>query len=268
MCITSPMKITHYLYNAFLIETGDIKIAIDPGQHLGLFELASLIPESEWPDITHIVITHGDPDHHWQSDRVAAASNAHIVCGTELCRSKNGQTLLVGPRGRGLTAWVPFENVHALNVGESVTLDGVTFEGVRAVHGPIEIPLLGFKLRTQPGPDERVGLGAMGFKLTIGDKSVVNLGDTLLQRDWAGLRPDVLMLPIGGRGNNTWTMDVRDALQAVELIAPRHVIPCHYNVPFFWIRNIASADDKEFKQKAEQLGVECHILGRADSIDF
>ena len=25
------MKIKHYLYNAFLIESGDIKIAIDPG---------------------------------------------------------------------------------------------------------------------------------------------------------------------------------------------------------------------------------------------
>lgn len=55
------MKITHYLYNAFLVEDGDIKIAIDPGAlFLYYFRLTSLIPKSEWPDITHIFVTHGD----------------------------------------------------------------------------------------------------------------------------------------------------------------------------------------------------------------
>jgi len=31
------------------------------------------------------------------------------------------------------------------------------------------------------------------------DKSVVNLGDTVFQEEWEGLKPDVLMIPIGGR---------------------------------------------------------------------
>ncbi|NNK31999.1 MAG: metal-dependent hydrolase, partial [Xanthomonadales bacterium] len=53
------MKITHYLYNAFLVEEGTAKVAIDPGQNLWLFRLESLIPESEWPGITHLLITHG-----------------------------------------------------------------------------------------------------------------------------------------------------------------------------------------------------------------
>jgi glyoxylase-like metal-dependent hydrolase (beta-lactamase superfamily II) len=68
------MKIKYYLYNAFIIEDEKIKIAIDPGQNLWLFKLGSLIPKSEWNSVTHLVITHGDPDHHWQSDRVAEAS--------------------------------------------------------------------------------------------------------------------------------------------------------------------------------------------------
>ena len=78
------MKITHYLYNAFLIEDNGVKVAIDPGQNLWIFKLESLIPESEWPGVTHIVITHGDPDHHWQSDRVAKVSGAHVICGKGL----------------------------------------------------------------------------------------------------------------------------------------------------------------------------------------
>lgn len=260
------MKITHYLYNAFLIAADGVKLAIDPGQNLGLFSLRSLIPPSEWPTITHVVITHGDPDHHWQSDRVARASGAAVVCGAGLTRSVDGVTLVVAPRGRALTSWVSFDNLHVLDVDESVVLDGVTIEAVRALHGPIAIPIFGFTLRAQPGPDERVGLGSMGFKITIGGISILNLGDSLLMKEWEGLAADVLMLPIGGAGQNRWTMDVDDALQVVEWIRPQRVIPCHYNVPLLWKKNLAAADEQRFKQQAERLGAECTILNRGDSL--
>ncbi|MEM7282153.1 MAG: MBL fold metallo-hydrolase, partial [Pseudomonadota bacterium] len=206
------MRIRHYLYNSFLLEDKDAKVAIDPGQYLWMFGPHSLIPESEWSTITHIFITHGDPDHHWQSDRVAAASGAHVICGKALTREINGQTLVVDPRGRGLTSWIPFENLHAMDVGEKVTLGGVRVEALKSVHGPIVVSILGLSLRREPGPDERVGIGSMGFHISIGDKSIVNLGDSLLLPDWEGISPDVLMLPIGGMGQNTWTMDVEDAV--------------------------------------------------------
>ena len=61
------MKITHFRYNAFIIEHDKVKIAIDPGQNLYLFSLGSLIPKSEWSSMTHILVTHGDPDHCWQA---------------------------------------------------------------------------------------------------------------------------------------------------------------------------------------------------------
>ena len=150
-------------------------------------------------------------------------------------------------------------------MGDSIELDDVTFEAVRAEHGPIEVSLLGFKIRKVPGPGERTGLGAMGFNMKIGDKTVLNLGDSLLLNDWDGLQPTVLMIPIGGLGQNTWTMDVDDALQAVERIDPQIVIPCHYNVPFLWKKRIAVADDQEFKRGVEALGKECRVLGAGDS---
>lgn len=262
------MKISHFLYNAFLIENDKTKIAIDPGQHLWIFNLSSLIPRSEWGDITHILITHGDPDHHWQSDRVAEACNAPVFCGKELTKTENGKTLLVDPRGRGLTSWVPFQRVHPLDVGETVILGDVKIEAIKSVHGPISIPILWFRLKKQPGPGERVGIGSMGFKITLDGKTIVNLGDSILQNEWAGLKPDVLMLPIGGLGNNTWTMDVPDALEAVKLIAPRKVIPCHYNVPLFWIKNIAPADDQLFKREVEKLGIECSIMEYGEEIEI
>ncbi len=258
------MRITHYLYNAFLVEEGSARVAIDPGQYLWIFDFKSQIPESEWPTVTHIVITHGDPDHHWQSDRIAEVSGAPVVCGRGLTKAENGQTLVIDPRGKELTSWVHFDNLHPIDVGDSITLDGVTFDAVQAVHGPIEVSLLGFKICKQPGPGERTGLGAMGFNIVIGDRSILNLGDTLLLPDWDGLRPTVLMVPIGGLGQNTWTMDVHDALQAVERIDPELVIPCHYNVPFLWKRKIAVADDQAFKRGVEALGKKCCILGAGD----
>jgi L-ascorbate metabolism protein UlaG (beta-lactamase superfamily) len=233
-----------------------------------MFNLTSLIPKAEWSNITHILITHGDPDHHWQSDRVAAASKAPIVCGKELARMEDGQTLLIDPRGRELTSWIPFENAHPLDVGESFKVDGVEVEGIKSVHGPIVIPILGFKLKRQPGPGERVGLGSMGFKITIDDRTIVNLGDSLFQKEWEGLKPDVLMLPIGGFGHNTWTMDVPDAIKAVKIISPEKVIPCHYSVPFLWKRKAAPADDQLFKQEVEKLGIECFIMKMGDEIEI
>jgi len=260
------MRITHYLYNTFLVEDGDSRIAIDPGQNLWMFKLRSLIPREEWPAITHIVITHGDPDHHWQSDRIASESGAHVVCGTGLTKVVDGRTLVIDPRGKGLTSWVHFDNLHPLNVGDSVELDGVTFEAIRSKHGPIAVPILGFTIRQEPGPNERVGLGSMGFKVTIGDKSIANLGDSLLLPEWNGLRPTVLMVPIGGLGQNTWTMDVEDALQAVELIDPEIVIPCHYSVPFLWKKKFAVADDAKFEREVVALGKKCSILRAGDAI--
>jgi L-ascorbate metabolism protein UlaG (beta-lactamase superfamily) len=262
------MKIKHYLYNTFLIEDGQTKIAVDPGQNLWLFKLRSLIPKAEWESITHILITHADPDHYWQSDRVAEASNAHVICGEGLTKIEKGKTVVIDPRGRELTSWIEINNLHALKVGDSVTLDDVIIEAIKSVHGPIVIPFLGFKIIKYPGINERVGLGAIGFKITINNKTLVNLGDSILLEEWKDLKPDVLMLPIGGNGNNVWTMDVEEALEAVKLISPHRVIPCHYDNSFFCFKNINPADDQLFKHGVEQLGIECTIMKYGEEIEI
>ena len=262
------MRIRHFLYNSFLIENGKNKIAIDPGQYFSIFNFRTLIPKTEWNSITHILVTHGDPDHYWQADRMAETSNAPVVCGKDLAKVEDGKTLLVDPRGKELTSWISFKNVHPLDIGDSVTLGNVEIEAVKSVHGPISVPILWFRIKKQPGPGERVGIGSMGFKITVDGKSIVNLGDSILLKEWAGLKPDVLMLPIGGLGNDTWTMDVQDALEAVKLIAPKMVIPCHYNAPFLWIKNIAPADDQLFKREVEKLGIKCSIMQYGDSIEI
>ncbi len=91
---------------------------------------------------------------------MAEASGAPIICGKDLVRRIGSETFLLAPRGRGIKYDTPLEKVFPLDVGEAVTLDGVTIEGLKAVHGPIAIKLFGRRIEQRPGPGERVGLGA------------------------------------------------------------------------------------------------------------
>ncbi len=261
------MKIKHFLYNSFIIENEKIKIAIDPGLNMWLFKLGSLIPKSEWNSITHILVTHGDPDHYWYTDKIAEAADAPIVCGKELVRKEGEKTFIVAPRGKDIQYSTHLEKVYPIGVGDVVDLDDVKIEGLKAVHGPVAVKFLGLKLLDQkPGPGERVGLGAIGFKINIGNKTIINLGDTLLQKEWEGIiNPDVLMIPIGGQVYKN-TMNVEEALEAVKLMSPKKVIPCHYNCGFLLSRKLNVANDEMFKNEVEKMGLECIIMKYGDEI--
>jgi L-ascorbate metabolism protein UlaG (beta-lactamase superfamily) len=83
------MRIRHYLYNAFVITDGDLKLAIDPGRNLRLPKLGSLIPRSEWDRTTHVLVTHGDPDHFPYAVPMALETGATVVCGNDLVEERS-----------------------------------------------------------------------------------------------------------------------------------------------------------------------------------
>jgi L-ascorbate metabolism protein UlaG (beta-lactamase superfamily) len=74
---------------------------------------------------------------------------------------------------------------------------------------------------------------------------------------------DMLMLPIGGPGQNTRTTDVDEALEAVKWISLKRVIPYHCSVAPLFKRRLAVTDDQRFKRKAERLCVQSTILSTA-----
>ncbi len=186
------MKIRHFSYNAFLIEENGMKIAVDPGLDLRIGKLNTLIPRSEWSGVTHILITHADPDHYWYADRMARVSNAQVVCSKQLVRTDGTNTFLLNPRKRKIVYSTKMERVHALDAGETINLDGLKIKGLKAVHGPVAANFLFGLLRREffPGPGERVGMGALGFRIEAGGVVLANLGDTLLQKEWEGLEPE------------------------------------------------------------------------------
>lgn len=264
------MKITFYGYNAFLIESGNRKIVIDPGGlFLYFFRLTSLIPKSEWHRVTHILVTHGDPDHYWHVDRVAKASNAKVICNKTMVKTVDGKPLMLGPRSKGLSFTMPMQNLYPISVEETIELDKMAITGLKATHGPLTLKLGPFSKTVRPGPEERIGWGGIGFKIEIDGKTIVNLGDTLCHTDdWETARnPDVLMIPIGGKTVHN-TMDEEEALQAAADMRPGVVIPCHYNCPAFFSKKYNPVDEGMFKRDSEKAGIPCALLSSGESINL
>lgn len=259
----------HYLYNAFIIEWGDKKIAIDPGAlFFYYFRFTTLIPKTEWKDITHIFVTHGDPDHYWHTDRIMEVSNAPIIFNKTMIKKVNGQITMLGPRSKGLAFIKPVKKVHPLSVDESIELDGMMIKGIKATHGTLTLKIGPFSKILRPGPTERIGWGAIGFEISFNEKKIVNLGDTLLHaQEWQKInKPDVLMIPIGGKAVHN-TMDEKEAIEAVKIIKPKIVIPCHYNCPAFFGKRYNPANEKSFRKEVEKLGTECVIMGKCDTLN-
>jgi L-ascorbate metabolism protein UlaG (beta-lactamase superfamily) len=261
------MEITHYLYNSFVIAADGLRVAIDPGGELYHFGFRPIIPRDVWSSITHVMVTHADPDHHWHTDRLVAESDATVICGTGLTQVRDGKRFMLGPRNRGLAfAYCP-QKLVTVDAGSTVDAAGIRVTGLAAKHGPLSFRFGPIRKTLHPGAKERIGYGAMGFLLEIEDRIIVNLGDTLMLLDqWIGIpRPDVLMIPIGGDevGN---TMGIRDAIEVTKALQPRTVIPCHHNLPSFFKRNANPTDVRGFAEAVEALGIECRVLGRAETV--
>ena len=144
-----------------------------------------------------------------------------------------------------------------------------TITGLKATHGPLTLKIGPFSKTVAPGPEERIGWGALGFKIQMDGKTIVNLGDTLPHfSEWASIdQPDVLILPICGRTAHN-TMGEKKALQVVKMMRPKLVIPCHYNCPVFFSKHANPADDVTFKHAVEQTGVVCVIMHKNESVDM
>lgn len=261
------MKITYYLYNAFIIEWNDKKIVIDPGALFAYwFSFDSLIPKKEWNDVTHIFVTHGDPDHYAYADKIMTVSGAPIIFNKAMIKYVDGNPLMLGPRSKGMAFDTPITNYHTLTANESIELNGLKIKGVKTTHGPLTLKIGPFKKTEEPMKNKRVGWGSLGFEINYKGKKIVNLGDSLLEiEEWKQIKePDILMVPIGGKELDN-TMDEFEALEAIKIIQPKRVIPVHYDLPILFTKHYASIDESKFKTEVEKLGSECIILKKGES---
>jgi len=118
-----------------------------------------------------------------------------------------------------------------MRVGEKREIDGVNVEMIPASHYQSKYPT--------------------GYIVEFEGKRIVHLGDCYLD----GVKPieriDVLLIPIGG----TYTMNIDEALKALDILKPKLTIPMHYNT-FPQVR----ADSERFKREAEKRGYKVKVL--------
>lgn len=224
------MKITWLGHAAFLLE-GSKKVLIDP--FLSGNPTAPVKPDDL--DVDLILVTHGHGDHLGDAVEISKKCKAPIICIYEL-------SVLLGKRG--------VETI-GMNIGGTAKLEDVEVTMVKAVHSADVVE------------NEIISAGdPVGFVVNMDGVSVYHAGDTDVFMDMQLIgelyRPKVALLPIG----DFYTMGIKGALKAIELIKPEIVIPMHYNT-FPPIKQ----NPEEFKEKAEKLGVKVVILKPGESFE-
>ena len=191
-------EITWLGHSCFALRIGKFDVLIDPF----LDESPTAPVKAADVAANFILLTHGHFDHVGDTVAIATRTGATVVANYEIAEWLKAQG-------------VPADQVIAMNTG-----------------GAIEMPIGRLKMtvahHSSSLPDGTYGGNAGGFLLNLQKGPLYIAGDTALTLDMkligmAGL--DLAILPIG----DTYTMGPDDSLEAVKLLNPRRVIPCHYN---------------------------------------
>lgn len=197
------MKIKWLGHASFLITSGGKKVYIDP--YAGEY--------TEKADL--ILVTHDHSDH----------CDLHKISQVV----KPDTFIVTCLRAAGKVRGVGVE-VLPLEPGEEKEVKGFKLLGVEAYNT--------HRFRSPGTPFHPKG-SQVAFIIEAEGKRLYHAGDTDLLPSMKELGPiDVAMIPIGGR----YTMDVKEAVEAVKVIGPKVVLPMHRR----------NADVEEFKKLAEE----------------
>lgn len=226
------VKLTFYGHSCWLVESKQAKLLFDP--YLSENPLTSISPDEIQAD--YILISHGHGDHVGDAVDIAKRTKAKIISNFEIVNWFNTKHGIDG---------------HPLNIGGGFNFDFGRVQLTIAHHGSTM-------------PDGSPGGNPVGFLLTIDGKKIYNAADTALTLDMKLLgdrhKLDVAMLPIG----DNFTMGPEDALYAVSLLNPTHVLPMHYDT-FPYIQQDVKAWAKDVESDTD---AKCIILNPGEMFEL
>jgi L-ascorbate metabolism protein UlaG (beta-lactamase superfamily) len=193
------LVLTYYGHSAFRLDDGEQAVLIDP------FISGNPVATVAADDINArtILLTHAHNDHVGDTIAIAQRNGATVIATAELASwlGSQGVEHAVGANHGGTVQFTSGSTkfVPAWHTSSYSTADGVVAPGVPA-----------------------------GHVVRFGGKTIYFAGDTCLFLDMQligeeGL--DVAVLPIGDH----FTMGIKDAARAANILGAPTVIPCHYN---------------------------------------
>jgi L-ascorbate metabolism protein UlaG (beta-lactamase superfamily) len=224
------MKLRFLGQSGFQIQHGEHEVVIDPFVSQNP---ASPVEASELSP-SHILLTHAHGDHYGDTPDIAKRTGATVVGAVEIAQYVSQH----GMEG------------HGMNIGGSFQFPFGRVQFTPAWH-------------SSSFPDGTYGGMPTGIVLEMGGKRIYHAGDTALFSDMRligrkGL--DLAMVPIG----DFFTMGPDDALEAVKLLAPKAVIPIHYNT-----FDAIAQDAQAFKARVEsETDARCLVLEPGDSTEL